>query len=114
MATSYPGAVQVIQEQILMIMFVVFNVNLWWVVILIVSLGFFQVGSYFVTQYYQVLQQQPELVHQFYSDNSTMVRVDGESRDSASSMMVLYLPVKYISSVVYVYSRNISLIQYMI
>ncbi|GLT41309.1 hypothetical protein SLA2020_153840 [Shorea laevis] len=49
--------------------------------------GAVQVGSYFVTQYYQVLQQQPELVHQFYSDNSTMVRVDGESRDSATAMM---------------------------
>ncbi|GKU86201.1 hypothetical protein SLEP1_g756 [Rubroshorea leprosula] len=29
--------------------------------------GAVQVGSYFVVQYYQVLQQQLELVHRFYS-----------------------------------------------
>ncbi|KAF5782362.1 putative Ras GTPase-activating protein-binding protein [Helianthus annuus] len=41
-----------------------------------------QVGSYFVQQYYQVLQQQPEFAHQFYADSSTMVRVDGESTET--------------------------------
>lgn len=48
----------------------------------------YQVGSYFVGQYYQVLQQQPDLVHQFYSDASSMIRVDGDSTESASSMLV--------------------------
>ncbi|KAJ0948049.1 putative Ras GTPase-activating protein-binding protein [Helianthus annuus] len=45
-----------------------------------------QVGSYFVQQYYQVLQQQPEFVHQFYADSSTVVRVDGESTETASAI----------------------------
>ncbi|KAK8631056.1 hypothetical protein V6N13_079821 [Hibiscus sabdariffa] len=49
-----------------------------------------QVGSYFVGQYYQVLQQQPDLVHQFYSEDSTMVRVDGDSSESASSMLQIH------------------------
>ncbi|KAD4586523.1 hypothetical protein E3N88_24124 [Mikania micrantha] len=45
------------------------------------------VGSYFVQQYYQVLQQQPEFVHQFYANSSTVVRVDGESTESASAQI---------------------------
>ncbi|GMJ00751.1 hypothetical protein like AT5G43960 [Hibiscus trionum] len=56
-----------------------------------------QVGSYFVGQYYQVLQQQPDLVHQFYSDDSTMVRVDGDSSDSASSMLQIHTLVTSLS-----------------
>ncbi|RRT52932.1 hypothetical protein BHM03_00030250 [Ensete ventricosum] len=36
-----------------------------------------QVGTYFVCQYYQILQQQSELVHQFYTNFSSMVRSDG-------------------------------------
>ncbi|XP_007050168.2 PREDICTED: ras GTPase-activating protein-binding protein 1 [Theobroma cacao] len=49
-----------------------------------------QVGSYFVGQYYQVLQQQPDLVHQFYSDASTMIRVDGDSSESASATLQIH------------------------
>ncbi|KAJ8899290.1 hypothetical protein K2173_018264 [Erythroxylum novogranatense] len=49
-----------------------------------------QVGSYFVGQYYQVLKQQPNLVHQFYSDASTMIRVDGDSSDTASTMLEIH------------------------
>ncbi|KAJ9543271.1 hypothetical protein OSB04_022978 [Centaurea solstitialis] len=49
-----------------------------------------QVGSYFVQQYYQVLQQQPEFVHQFYADSSTMVRVDGEATETASAIFVSF------------------------
>ncbi|XP_022727505.1 ras GTPase-activating protein-binding protein 2-like isoform X2 [Durio zibethinus] len=49
-----------------------------------------QVGSYFVGQYYQVLQQQPDLLHQFYSDASNMIRVDGDSSESASSMLQIH------------------------
>lgn len=48
-------------------------------------------GTYFVGQYYQVLQQQPDLVHQFYSDSSTMIRVDGNNRETATAMLVVSL-----------------------
>ncbi|XWS31367.1 hypothetical protein CRYUN_Cryun23aG0070200 [Craigia yunnanensis] len=48
------------------------------------------VGSYFMGQYYQVLQQQPDLVHQFYSDASTMIRVDGDSSESVSAMLKIH------------------------
>ena len=47
-----------------------------------------QVGSYFAGQYYQVLQQKPDLVHRFYSDASAMIRIDGDSIESASEIMV--------------------------
>lgn len=57
---------------------------------LMCGFGVLQVGSYFVGQYYQVLQQQPDLVHQFYSDGSTMIRVDGDSTESANEMLVMY------------------------
>ncbi|GAB2266708.1 hypothetical protein Dimus_001702 [Dionaea muscipula] len=49
-----------------------------------------QVGSYFVTQYYQLLKKQPEYVHQLYSDSSTMVRADGLARESATSMAEIH------------------------
>ncbi|XP_024466375.2 nuclear transport factor 2 isoform X2 [Populus trichocarpa] len=57
-----------------------------------------QVGTYFVAQYYQVLQQQPEFVHQFYSDASTMLRIDGSIRESAATMLqihALIMSLKY-------------------
>ncbi|CAJ1968061.1 unnamed protein product [Sphenostylis stenocarpa] len=47
-----------------------------------------QVGTYFVGQYYQVLQSQREFVHQFYSDASTMLRIDGSTRETAAAMLV--------------------------
>ncbi|XP_065874448.1 nuclear transport factor 2 isoform X2 [Euphorbia lathyris] len=50
----------------------------------------FQVGSFFVGQYYHVLQQQPDLVHQFYTEDSTMIRVDGDSSESASTMLQIH------------------------
>lgn len=59
-------------------------------VICLCYVGCLQVGSYFVGQYYQVLQQQPDLVHQFYSESSSMIRVDGDSIDSASAMLVIF------------------------
>ncbi|OMO95346.1 hypothetical protein COLO4_15970 [Corchorus olitorius] len=49
-----------------------------------------QVGTYFVAQYYQVLQQQPDLVHQFYSDASTMVRVDGNNRETVTARLQIH------------------------
>lgn len=49
-----------------------------------------QVGTYFVGQYYQVLQQQPDFVHQFYSDASTMIRIDGDTRETATAMLQIH------------------------
>ncbi|KAJ7955488.1 putative Ras-GTPase-activating protein-binding protein [Quillaja saponaria] len=57
-----------------------------------------QVGTYFVGQYYQVLQEQPDFVHQFYSDDSTIVRVDGHTRETATAMIqihALIMSLKY-------------------
>ncbi|XP_023539749.1 putative G3BP-like protein isoform X1 [Cucurbita pepo subsp. pepo] len=56
-----------------------------------------QVGTYFVGQYYQVLQQQPDFVHQFYSDASTMLRVDGHFRESATAMLQIHALVMSLS-----------------
>lgn len=53
-------------------------------------------GTYFVGQYYQMLQTQPDYVHQFYSDASTMLRIDGNTRETASAMLVFFMdPVSY-------------------
>ncbi|EEF34021.1 Ras-GTPase-activating protein-binding protein, putative [Ricinus communis] len=49
-----------------------------------------QVGTYFVGQYYQLVQQQPEFVYQFYSDASTMLRIDGTNRDNATTMLQIH------------------------
>ncbi|KAL3506233.1 hypothetical protein ACH5RR_031615 [Cinchona calisaya] len=49
-----------------------------------------QVGTYFVGQYYQVLQQQPEFVHQFYSEASTVLRIDGNTRETATTMLHIH------------------------
>lgn len=51
--------------------------------------GAMQVGSYFVGQYYQVLQKQPDLIHQFYSDTSKAIRVDGDSSETADTLLVI-------------------------
>lgn len=56
-----------------------------------------QVGSYFVGQYYQVLRQQPDLVHQFYSDSSSMIRVDGDYTETAPDVLVIYIIIYYFS-----------------
>ncbi|OIV92091.1 hypothetical protein TanjilG_27246 [Lupinus angustifolius] len=48
-----------------------------------------QVGSYFVGQYYEVLRQQPNLLHQFYSHSSTMLRIDhSHSTETAASTLL--------------------------
>ncbi|GJV91395.1 putative G3BP-like protein [Tanacetum coccineum] len=49
-----------------------------------------QVGSYFVEQYYKLLQQKPGDLHQFYNDLSTMVRVDGDSTVNASAVYQIH------------------------
>ncbi|KAI6693701.1 hypothetical protein NL676_021411 [Syzygium grande] len=56
-----------------------------------------QVGTYFVGHYYKVLQQQPEIVHQFYSDASTMLRIDGHMRESATAMLQIHTLVMSVS-----------------
>jgi hypothetical protein len=38
-----------------------------------------QVGSYFLTGYYNVLTNQPHLTSEFYTDNSSVVRLDCET-----------------------------------
>lgn len=62
-----------------------------------------QVGSYFVEQYYHVLRQQPDLVHQFYSEASSMIRVDGDSSETASTMLVLVVFNSYANVSIFVY-----------
>ncbi|XP_074577764.1 nuclear transport factor 2-like isoform X2 [Curcuma longa] len=49
-----------------------------------------QVGAYFLEHYYRILQQQPELVHQFYTEGSSMVRVDGTATESATGMVQIH------------------------
>ncbi|KAK8941451.1 hypothetical protein KSP39_PZI009797 [Platanthera zijinensis] len=49
-----------------------------------------QVGSYFLGQYYPFLQQTPNLVHQFYTNASTMIRYDGDTNESASGMAEIH------------------------
>ncbi|KAL2540698.1 Nuclear transport factor 2 (NTF2) family protein with RNA binding (RRM-RBD-RNP motif) domain [Abeliophyllum distichum] len=49
-----------------------------------------QVGSYFVQQYHQVFHQQRDIVHQFYTDNSSMIRIDGDSSESVSGRVQIH------------------------
>ncbi|KAL5230088.1 hypothetical protein ABZP36_028864 [Zizania latifolia] len=51
-----------------------------------------QVGTYFLRNYYNLLQQSPDVVHQFYNDASTMVRVDdlAGTNTTASTMMDIH------------------------
>ncbi|KAG6504048.1 hypothetical protein ZIOFF_036373 [Zingiber officinale] len=49
-----------------------------------------QVGAYFLKNYYPILQQKPELVHQFYTELSSMVRFDGTDTESANGMMQIH------------------------
>lgn len=39
-------------------------------------------------QYYQIIQQSPQVGYQFYSDASTVLRIDGNREESAVSTMV--------------------------
>ncbi|KAJ3680008.1 hypothetical protein LUZ60_016286 [Juncus effusus] len=51
----------------------------------------FQVGSYFVNNYYHMLQNRPDMVHQFYNNLSTMVRLDVNSMDSSTATGMLQI-----------------------
>ncbi|KAG1361472.1 ras GTPase-activating protein-binding protein 1 [Cocos nucifera] len=50
-----------------------------------------QVGSFFVGQYYHILQQQPNLVYQFYNDASTVMRVDDGDLELEETNVCLFL-----------------------
>ncbi|GMH30904.1 hypothetical protein Nepgr_032747 [Nepenthes gracilis] len=45
----------------------------------------FQIGSYFIQQYYEILQESPHFSHQFYTDASTVTRIDGDANDATVS-----------------------------
>ncbi|XP_068663833.1 nuclear transport factor 2-like isoform X2 [Aristolochia californica] len=49
-----------------------------------------QVGSCFVEQYYYILERNPKLVYQFYTDASTMLRIDGDRNEVASAMLQIH------------------------
>ncbi|KAJ3706379.1 hypothetical protein LUZ61_010084 [Rhynchospora tenuis] len=51
----------------------------------------FQIGSYFASNYYQMLQTHPHLVHQFYNNASTMVRLDAATMDTATAVGMLQI-----------------------
>ncbi|XP_078440357.1 nuclear transport factor 2-like isoform X2 [Wolffia australiana] len=55
-----------------------------------VSVSAAQVGTYFLREYYHVLKQQPELCHQFYTDISTAMHIDGENSHPAAGMMEIH------------------------
>ena len=54
-----------------------------------------QVGSYFISQYYRVLQETPEFTHQFYNDLSTLTRDDGNDSQTVSNIMVMIFFISY-------------------
>ena len=93
MASSYQGPVTAAQVFIYIYIYMCGCVclSLFKVVCILMVFVYYmyiQVGSYFVTQYYKILKQQPELVHQFYSADSIMVRIDGDSTQKASEILV--------------------------
>ncbi|GLT42084.1 hypothetical protein SLA2020_161040 [Shorea laevis] len=49
-----------------------------------------QVGTYFVDQYYHVLLKQPDYVHEFYSNESTILHIDGNIRKTATEMIEIH------------------------
>lgn len=49
-----------------------------------------QIGTYFVNHYYHYLQQKPDIVHQYYTDVSTMLRIDSHTRETASAMLQIH------------------------
>ncbi|KAK9756842.1 hypothetical protein RND81_01G124600 [Saponaria officinalis] len=54
------------------------------------SISAFEVGSFFINQYYQVLSETPEYSHRFYNDSSTMTRVDGDDTQTVSTMLDIH------------------------
>ncbi|KAF3322208.1 putative G3BP-like protein [Carex littledalei] len=51
----------------------------------------FQIGSYFASNYYQMLQTRPQLVHQFYNNASTMVRLDISTMETSTAIGMLQI-----------------------
>lgn len=54
------------------------------------SVSAFEVGSYFIAQYYRVLKESPEYSHQFYNDSSTMTRVDGDDTQTVTNIVDIH------------------------
>jgi Nuclear transport factor 2 (NTF2) domain len=50
-----------------------------------------QIGSYFASNYYQMLQTRPQLVHQFYNNASTMIRLDVATMETATAIGMLVI-----------------------
>ncbi|KMZ69386.1 RNA binding protein [Zostera marina] len=49
-----------------------------------------QIGNFFVGQYYQVLQKNPDIVHQFYTDGSNMTVIDGSMVETAKTTLEIH------------------------
>ncbi|CAA2934064.1 putative G3BP-like protein isoform X2 [Olea europaea var. sylvestris] len=56
-----------------------------------------QVGSYFIQQYHQMFHQQRDTVHQFYTDDSSMSRIDGDSSESFSGRVQIHQVIMSLS-----------------
>lgn len=54
------------------------------------SASAFEVGSFFIGQYYRVLKESPDYSHQFYNDSSILTRVDGDDTQTVSTMMDIH------------------------
>ncbi|KAK9726436.1 hypothetical protein RND81_05G215000 [Saponaria officinalis] len=54
------------------------------------NISAFEVGSYFINQFYQVLSETPEYSHRFYNDSSTLTRVDGDDSQTVSTMLDIH------------------------
>ncbi|KAL9228256.1 hypothetical protein vseg_003857 [Gypsophila vaccaria] len=54
------------------------------------NISAFEVGSYFIYQFYQVLSETPEYSHRFYSDSSTLTRVDGDDTQTVNNMLDIH------------------------
>ncbi|KAL9239067.1 hypothetical protein vseg_013421 [Gypsophila vaccaria] len=54
------------------------------------NISAFEVGSFFINQYYKVLSETPEYSHRFYNDSSTLTRVDGDDTQTVSTMLDIH------------------------
>lgn len=54
------------------------------------SVSSFEVGSYFINQYYRVLRETPDFSHQFYNESSTITRVDGDDSQTVSNIVDIH------------------------
>ncbi|XP_073002263.1 nuclear transport factor 2-like [Typha latifolia] len=57
----------------------------------------FRIGTFFLRHYYQILQHQPSLVHQFYANMSTMIRYDGSATETAIGLVQINDLIMYLN-----------------